>query len=487
MRYWFLALVVAGTPRHDASLRVAAFTAPQTTARPSLLPRTPPGRACGRKRRGRPLGADVAATSDAQVSLGLGLSSSSSSSSAGRYGLAALSTRAQRLRELLLNKEILNDLTEAEFALTLAQSFEAAGDAGGSAGGGSLLGGFPGSAASAFGASAAERRGASSIDFETLLGKLARHDASLEERLASLPARNSDDLPGSASTSSPTVFAGLSAGQLAALAARVHELSEGVRAVMARRDRARQAAALAAAARARADAQAEAEALAAEAWSADAGGGGASGGGGSRGSSGGAGLGLLRRNKNFEALFPSARRQVAQKRLDDIKSFVKRPAEGAAAAASAAGQTADEAAAAGSPRSSSAAAAAQAVASSSSSSVEELVESMVANPSGAPKAMKQQFAVFVREDGTVDFDKAVETGKEVRACSSKTASPFTLPGSASMGVCAWRKRLSPDQACAKRELLCGGCVDVFNRRRCGGCMCGFACAFSRHTAQYDKN
>ena len=45
----------------------------------------------------------------------------------------------------------------------------------------------------------------------------------------------------------------------------------------------------------------------------------------------------------------------------------------------------------------------------------ELVESMVANPGGAPKAMKQQFAVFVREDGTVDFDKAVETGKEVRA------------------------------------------------------------------------
>lgn len=72
-------------------------------------------------------------------------------------GLAALSTRAQRLRELLTVKEIRNDLTEAEFALTIARSLgddEGVGKAGGGGG----------------------------IDFESIVFKLARHQANLEDR-----------------------------------------------------------------------------------------------------------------------------------------------------------------------------------------------------------------------------------------------------------------------------------------------------------------
>jgi len=425
MRYlWVLSVVTVGF-RNDSGGHVAAFvfTAPPVTILScERLPRTPPEG--GQRRRGHSLSASTESTATAHASLGIGASSgTASSSSAGRYGLAALSTRAQRLRELLLNKEILNDLTEAEFALTLAQSFEAAGNTGedeqeeAAAENKGLFGGV----SSAFGASArtAERRGASSIDFETLLSKLARHDASLEERLDSLPARDvaTKASPSSSSSSSgapsanPTVFAGLSAAQLATLAARVRDLATDLSAVMERRDRARQAAAQrAAAAAAAATAAATQEGNATDASKSD-----------SATGSGGAGFDFLRRNKKIGALFPSTEQKETKQGIidqDANESIVDPPSSSTGGK----GTTTS-----GSPAESAPASVAATAddASSSSSSVEELVESMVANPSGASKAMKQQFAVFVREDGTVDFDKAVETGKEVCA-NSASSHPVSL-------------------------------------------------------------
>jgi hypothetical protein len=188
---------------------------------------------------------------------------------------------------------------------------------------------------------------------------------------------------------------------------------------MERRDRARQAAAArkAAAAAAAAAAQEGNAAEGTDAPNSD-----------SAKSGGGAGLDFLKRNNKFGALFPlsgqkeskqdsvgeevSERAVVDQKGGKEATTGSSRSPPDATANAAAATVSGKDDIAAGSGET------------ASSSSVEELVESMVANPSGASKAMKQQFAVFVREDGTVDFDKAVETGKEVgvecawvRACA----------------------------------------------------------------------
>lgn len=166
--------------------------------------------------------------------------------SEGRYGLAALSTRAQRLRELLTAKEIRNDLTEAEFALTLANSATIMSD---------------------FRGQADRPQGASSIDFETLLLKLSRHELNLEERRAALPPEANDEHGTSTSIGGPSqfkAFAALTVVQLDELLRRVSDTTRLLREFVDRRDRERAEAATAAAAEVAAAAAVAAAAVAAD-------------------------------------------------------------------------------------------------------------------------------------------------------------------------------------------------------------------------------
>lgn len=93
-------------------------------------------------------------------------------------GLAALSTRARQLRELLRANEIRNDLTEAEFALTLLavsslQSGELEVDGGDAPDADSVAASSKGTQSNPV--------ASGKIDLETLIAKLERHRAYLED------------------------------------------------------------------------------------------------------------------------------------------------------------------------------------------------------------------------------------------------------------------------------------------------------------------
>eukprot|EP00614_Pseudopedinella_elastica_P034093 CAMPEP_0172644248 /NCGR_PEP_ID=MMETSP1068-20121228/239112_1 /TAXON_ID=35684 /ORGANISM="Pseudopedinella elastica, Strain CCMP716" /LENGTH=1132 /DNA_ID=CAMNT_0013458439 /DNA_START=161 /DNA_END=3562 /DNA_ORIENTATION=- len=216
-----------------SSLLVCAFT-PVRLSRQQLGRSRLPGLSALEQQQGEEALADTSNSAAAASNPGVsGGAAVGGAVGRGGFGLAALSTRAQRLRELLMRKEIVNDLTEAEFALTLASQMASAG------------------AAALHPPALGERRGASSIDFESLALKLGRHQASLEERLA---------------TSSKASFAGLSPLQLGDLSRRVESTNALLRDAAARRTKAqREAAARAAEAAAQAAEMAAARAAEASA------------------------------------------------------------------------------------------------------------------------------------------------------------------------------------------------------------------------------
>eukprot|EP00617_Octactis_speculum_P008135 CAMPEP_0185779208 /NCGR_PEP_ID=MMETSP1174-20130828/95050_1 /TAXON_ID=35687 /ORGANISM="Dictyocha speculum, Strain CCMP1381" /LENGTH=779 /DNA_ID=CAMNT_0028468247 /DNA_START=118 /DNA_END=2457 /DNA_ORIENTATION=+ len=99
------------------------------------------------------------------------------------YGLAALSTRAARLRETVTAKEILSDLTEAEFALTLLDS-RAAAAAAADAVRIEQAENASGTNTSLPAPPDVDDSGVVSIDVDKLVAKLERHQMTLDDRLS---------------------------------------------------------------------------------------------------------------------------------------------------------------------------------------------------------------------------------------------------------------------------------------------------------------